>query len=129
MKTLLTAGLLLCASAPALAAEPVYTHRSAQGTVAFEMLEPELQPTGMTIAHYRLTAVDLTTQTVKPEKVNHFEIGLKTQFLDRRLTVNLAGYWDVINDYQATVNNNAINVIRGYLANAGQVRVRGQSAA
>jgi len=71
------------------------------------------------------TAVDLTTQTVKPEKVNHFEIGLKSQFLDRRLTVNLAGYWDVINDYQATVNNNAINVIRGYLANAGQVRVRG----
>jgi iron complex outermembrane receptor protein len=71
------------------------------------------------------TAVDLTTQTVKPEKVNHFELGLKTQFLDRRVTINLAGYWDVINDYQATVNNNAINVIRGYLANAGQVRVRG----
>jgi iron complex outermembrane receptor protein len=70
------------------------------------------------------TAVDLTTQTVKPEKVNHFELGLKTQFLDRRVTINLAGYWDVINDYQATVNNNAINVIRGYLANAGQVRVR-----
>ncbi|MDB5675772.1 MAG: TonB-dependent receptor, partial [Sphingomonas bacterium] len=71
------------------------------------------------------TAVDLTTQTVRPEKVNHFELGLKTQFLDRRVTINLAGYWDVINDYQATVNNNAINVIRGYLANAGQVRVRG----
>ncbi|MDH7970909.1 TonB-dependent receptor [Sphingomonas sp. AR_OL41] len=71
------------------------------------------------------TAVDLTTQTVRPEKVNHFELGLKTQFLDRRLTVNVAGYWDVINDYQATVNNNAINVIRGYLANAGQVRARG----
>jgi iron complex outermembrane receptor protein len=26
----------------------------------------------------------LSTQTVKPEKVNHFEVGLKTQFLDRR---------------------------------------------
>ena len=71
------------------------------------------------------TAVDLSTQTVKPEKVNHFEVGLKTQFLDRRVTVNLAGFWDEIRDYQATVNNNAINVIRGYLANAGRVRVRG----
>jgi iron complex outermembrane receptor protein len=71
------------------------------------------------------TAVDLSTQTVKPEKVNHFEVGLKTQFLDRKLTVNLAAYWTQIDDYQATVNNNAINVIRGYLANAGQVRVRG----
>lgn len=71
------------------------------------------------------TAVDLSTQTVKPEKVNHFEVGLKTQLLDRRATVNLAGYWTEIDDYQATVNNNAINVIRGYLANAGKVRVRG----
>ncbi|WP_294329925.1 TonB-dependent receptor [uncultured Sphingomonas sp.] len=71
------------------------------------------------------TAVDLSTQTVKPEKVNHFEIGLKNQFFDRRLTLNLAGFWTEISDYQATVNNNAINVIRGYLANAGKVRSRG----
>ncbi|MET0363544.1 MAG: TonB-dependent receptor [Sphingobium sp.] len=71
------------------------------------------------------TAVDLTTQTVKPEQVNNYEIGLKTQFFDRKLTLNLSGYWTDISDYQATVNNNAINVIRGYLANAGKVRVRG----
>lgn len=71
------------------------------------------------------TGVDLSTQTVKPEKVNNYEIGLKTQFLNRRLTLNLAGYWTDVFDYQATVNNNAINVIRGYLANAGQVRSRG----
>jgi iron complex outermembrane receptor protein len=71
------------------------------------------------------TGVDLSTQTVKPEKVNHFEAGLKTQFFDRRVTFNLAAFWDEINDYQATVNNNAINVIRGYLANAAKVRVRG----
>ncbi|MGU3316705.1 TonB-dependent receptor [Sphingomonas sp. M6A6_1c] len=71
------------------------------------------------------TGVDLSTQTVKPEKVNNYEIGLKTQFLDRRLTLNLAGFWTDVFDYQATVNNNAINVIRGYLANAGEVRSRG----
>ncbi|MGR6327953.1 TonB-dependent receptor [Sphingomonas sp. XXL09] len=71
------------------------------------------------------TGVDLSTQTVKPEKVNNYEIGLKTQFLDRRLTFNLAGFWTDVADYQATVNNNAINVIRGYLANAGKVRSRG----
>jgi len=71
------------------------------------------------------TGVDLSTQTVKPEKVNNYEIGLKTQFLDRRLTFNVAGFWTDVADYQATVNNNAINVIRGYLANAGKVRSRG----
>ncbi len=71
------------------------------------------------------TGVDLSTQTVKPEKVDSYDIGLKTQFFDRRLTLNLAGFWTDIADYQATVNNNAINVIRGYLANAGKVRSRG----
>ena len=71
------------------------------------------------------TAVDLTTQTVKPEKVDAFELGLKTQFLDRRLTLNLAGFWTEISDYQATVNNGQLTVIRGYLANAGKVRSRG----
>ncbi|MBO9712121.1 TonB-dependent receptor [Sphingomonas sp.] len=71
------------------------------------------------------TGVDLSTQTVKPEKENHFEVGLKTQFLDRRVTFNLAGFLTDINDYQATVNNGQLTVIRGYLANAGKVRVKG----
>jgi len=71
------------------------------------------------------TAVDLSTQTVKPEKVNAFELGLKTQFLDRRVTLNLAAFWTEISDYQATVNNGQLTVIRGYLANAGKVRSRG----
>ena len=67
----------------------------------------------------------LSSATVKPEKVNHFELGLKTQMLDRRLTLNLAGFWTEISDYQATVTNNQIGVLRGYLANAGKVRTRG----
>jgi len=67
----------------------------------------------------------LATQTVRPEKVNHFELGLKTQFADRRATVNIAGFWTEIGDYQATVNNLQVNVLRGYLANAGRVRTRG----
>jgi iron complex outermembrane receptor protein len=67
----------------------------------------------------------LSTQTVKPEDVNHFEIGLKTQFLDRRLTFNVAAFWTEVSDYQATVTNGQLGVIRGYLANAGKVRSRG----
>ncbi|AOH86790.1 TonB-dependent receptor [Sphingomonas panacis] len=71
------------------------------------------------------TVADLTKQTVKPESEDHFEVGLKTQFLDRKLTLNLAGFWTDVHDYQATVNNGQTTVIRGYLANAGLVRVRG----
>ncbi len=67
----------------------------------------------------------LSAATVKPEKVNHYELGLKTQFLDRRLTLNLAGFWTEISDYQATVTNGQLGVLRGYLANAGKVRTRG----
>ncbi|RZA13372.1 MAG: TonB-dependent receptor, partial [Proteobacteria bacterium] len=51
--------------------------------------------------------------------------GLKTQLADRAITFNLAGFWTEISDYQATVNNGQTTVIRGYLANAGKVRVRG----
>jgi iron complex outermembrane receptor protein len=67
----------------------------------------------------------LSAATVTPEKVNHFELGLKTQLLDRRLTLNLAGFWTEISDYQATVTNGQLGVLRGYLANAGKVRTRG----
>ena len=70
----------------------------------------------------------LDVATVKPEKVNHFEIGLKTQFWDKRATLNLTGFWTEIEDYQAIVNNGQNSVLRGYLANADKVRVRGIEA-
>jgi iron complex outermembrane receptor protein len=72
--------------------------------------------------------LDLSLETVKPERVNHYETGLKTQFLNRKLTLNLSAYWTDISDYQATVNNGQATVIRGYLANADKVRVRGVEA-
>ncbi len=67
----------------------------------------------------------LSAATVKPEKVNHYELGLKTQLLDGRVTLNLAAFWTEISDYQATVTNGQLGVLRGYLANAGKVRTRG----
>ncbi|QNQ11200.1 TonB-dependent receptor [Sphingomonas alpina] len=65
---------------------------------------------------------------VKPEKVDHFEIGLKSQFWDRKATLNLTGFWTSIKDYQALVNDGANSTLRGYLANADKVRVRGIEA-
>ncbi len=70
----------------------------------------------------------LAAATVRPEKVDHFEIGLKTQFLDRRATLNLSGFWTEIRDFQANVTNGQLGVLRGYLANAQKVRVRGIEA-
>ncbi len=67
----------------------------------------------------------LETATVKPEKVNHFEIGVKSQFLDDAATINLAAFRSDIDDYQATVVNGSVGVIRGYLANVPKVRSQG----
>ncbi|MEH3099497.1 TonB-dependent receptor [Sphingomonas adhaesiva] len=65
---------------------------------------------------------------IAPEKVDHFEIGAKSQFWDRRITLNVTGFWTQIKDYQAVVNNQSTSTLRGYLANAGKVRVRGVEA-
>lgn len=65
---------------------------------------------------------------IRPEKVNHFEVGIKTQFWDHRATLNLAAFRTEIKDYQATVTNGQFGVLRGYLANADKVRTQGVEA-
>ncbi|MBG6119379.1 iron complex outermembrane receptor protein [Sphingobium sp. JAI105] len=72
--------------------------------------------------------VNYDASTVKPESVNHFEIGLKTQFLDRRATFNLSAFRTDIRNFQATVNGGQFGTVRGYLANAGKVRSQGIEA-
>lgn len=70
----------------------------------------------------------LGATTVRPEQVNHYEIGLKSQWFSRALTVNLAAFRSDIADYQTNVVNAQIGVLRGYLANAAAVRVQGVEA-
>ena len=67
----------------------------------------------------------LSAGSIKPESVNHFEAGLKTQLWDRRATLNLSAFRTDIGDYQATVTNGQLGVLRGYLANADKVRTQG----
>ncbi len=67
----------------------------------------------------------LNLATVRPEKVYSYEVGLKTQFLDRRATLNVAAFRTDVKDFQATVNNGQVLVTRGYLANAEKVKVQG----
>ena len=67
----------------------------------------------------------LAAATVKPEAVNHYEIGIKSQFWDRKATLNLSAFRTDISDYQALVTNGQLGVLRGYLANADKVRTQG----
>ena len=72
--------------------------------------------------------VNYDAATVKPESVNHYEIGLKTQFWDRRATFNLTAFRTEIKNFQATVNGGQFGTVRGYLANAEKVRSQGIEA-
>jgi len=66
----------------------------------------------------------LAAATVKPEDERHIEIGFKTELV-RGVTANLTVFNTAIKDYQAQVVNASVGVLRGYLANADRVRVRG----
>ncbi|HTV01161.1 MAG TPA: TonB-dependent receptor, partial [Luteitalea sp.] len=66
----------------------------------------------------------LSSATVKPESVRHVEVGVKTEPF-RGVTANLTLFNTAIRDFQAQVVNAGVGVLRGYLANAEKVRVRG----
>ena len=66
----------------------------------------------------------LELAVIKPEKVSHIEVGLKTQPVKDAI-LNLTVYHTDIRDYQTLVQAPDLSVNRGYLSNAEHVRVRG----
>ena len=66
----------------------------------------------------------ISAAAVRPEDVHNFEAGIKTEFR-KGLTANVTVFDTEIKDFQAQVTNASVGVLRGYLANADQVRVRG----
>ncbi|MGX5816892.1 TonB-dependent receptor [Chitinophaga lutea] len=61
---------------------------------------------------------------IKPEYVQHYEVGIKTT-PSASSTLNFAIYNTDIRDYQTQVQTAELGVNRGYLANAEKVQVRG----
>ena len=66
----------------------------------------------------------LAAATVRPEDERHVEAGIKTTPFPG-VTANFTIYQTGIKDFQAQVVNAGVGVLRGYLANAEKVRVRG----
>jgi iron complex outermembrane receptor protein len=69
------------------------------------------------------TAVD---PVIDPETIDALEAGLKTSWLDKKLTANLAVFWTEDRNYQTT-QVNLINSVSS-LTNAGEVRSAGVEA-
>jgi iron complex outermembrane receptor protein len=66
---------------------------------------------------------------VEPEKVDNFELGFKSQFLDRRVTLNAAAYLTTVRDYQANISQQiSPTATIQYLANIPKVRSKGFEA-
>ena len=71
----------------------------------------------------------LATAVIEDETNTTYELGLKYTMFDRRATLNLAGYWTIVEDYQANVVSSLETAaIRSYPANIPEVQVRGVEA-
>ena len=112
------------------------TNLSGQMTVAYKVVEPinvygtyatSFKSVGLNLNGVPTDAQDqpvLSAATVKPEDVHHVEVGIKTTPW-RNVTANVTAFDTDIKDFQTQVVNASVGVLRGYLANAEKVRVRG----
>jgi iron complex outermembrane receptor protein len=85
------------------------------------------KPLGLNLGGVPTDAVGnpiISAATVRPESVGHWEVGIKTT-PKPGITANLALFDTDVRDYQTQVVNAQVGVLRGYLANAKKVRVRG----
>ncbi|MEO0062409.1 MAG: Pesticin receptor precursor [Pseudomonadota bacterium] len=70
----------------------------------------------------------LQVAAIRPESVNHYEVGIKSELGGRLATFNVSAFRTDIADYQALVNSGQVSTTRGYLANAEKVRTQGVEA-
>ncbi|WP_316813881.1 TonB-dependent receptor [Pedobacter heparinus] len=85
------------------------------------------KPVGVNVGGLPTTATgeaDLSVAVVKPEYVQHYELGVKTKPVKGAI-VNVTAFNTDIKDYQTNVQSPQLGVNRGYLANAEKVKVKG----
>ena len=63
----------------------------------------------------------LDSPALKPEVVDAYEVGLKTEMFDRKVRLNVAAFWNDISDAQVQSQRNGLVA----LINAGSARTRG----
>jgi iron complex outermembrane receptor protein len=106
------------------------TNLSGQFTAAYDLSDKVnlyatyakgYKPAGLNVAGVPTTTTPIV---IKPESVVNYEAGIKTKPFTGA-TLNVTAFNTDIEDYQTNVVASVVNVLRGYLANAEQVRVRG----
>ena len=75
-----------------------------------------------------ITAGGVLQPVVNPEKVDNFELGLKSQFLNRTVTLNAAAFLTDVSQFQANISQTINNITIQYIANIPKVRSKGIEA-
>lgn len=93
---------------------------------AYATYAKSYKPIGVNVAGLPTVAGQpaLDLAVIKPEDVNHYEVGVKTSPIKNSI-LNLTLFNTDITDYQTNVQAAELGVNRGYLANADKVRVKG----
>lgn len=109
-----------------LSGQLTLTYRATDRVNSFVTYSTSYKPVGVNLGG--LPTADgtpmLELAVIKPEAVQHAEVGLKTNPNSSSM-VNITLYNTEIRDYQTQVQTAQLGVNRGYLANAEKVRVRG----
>lgn len=93
---------------------------------AYATYAKNYKPVGVNVAGLPTAAGQpiLELAVIKPEDVNHYEVGVKTSPFKNSI-LNLTFFNTEIKNFQTNVQAAELGVNRGYLANADKVRVRG----
>lgn len=109
-----------------LSGQLTLAYKPKPGLNAFATIATSYKPVGINLGGLPRSNGEpmLELAQIKPEYVTHYEAGIKTA-PSLRSTLNFALYNTDIKDFQTQVQTPDPGVNRGYLANAGKVRVRG----
>jgi iron complex outermembrane receptor protein len=102
------------------------SYKASDNINAYATYAKSYKPVGVNVAGLPTLAGQpiLELAVIKPEDVNHYEIGVKTSPLKNSI-LNFTYFNTEIKDFQTNVQAAELGVNRGYLANADKVRVRG----
>ncbi|MBS7252439.1 TonB-dependent receptor [Flavobacterium branchiicola] len=103
------------------------TYKASDRINAYATFAKSYKPVGVNVAGLPSDSKGqplLDLAVIKPEKVYHYEFGIKTSPFKNSI-FNLAFFNTDIKDFQTNVQAAELGVNRGYLANADKVRVRG----
>src|SRR5690606_33642119 len=102
------------------------SYRASSRLNAYATYSTSYKPVGVNVSGLPVIdgEVALELGVIKPEYVKHIEAGVKTKPTGD-LVLNVTLYNTDIEDYQANVQSGQLGVNRGYIANAGEVNVKG----